>query len=170
VLQPLVIHTAGGQRILEAKLRKSSREVINLSLNTSRLEAGEVEIDWNILERNDGGVLQIVYVGDESVDIAARAVIEGQQEIVRRTPSAETPMFKSERSKYSPILSMVFIVVNLVVLSLQAIGVTRRISGQSHVSKMDRLVQFALWAAVIGFSCAVVYYIRMFVLGASPFD
>ncbi len=47
------------------------------------LASGEVEIRWNILEQNDGGVLQIVYAGNESTDIQAQAVLEGQPEVVR---------------------------------------------------------------------------------------
>jgi len=81
VLSPLVIRTGNGGRILEAKLRKTSRDVVQITLNPSRLAIGEVEIGWNILEQNDGGVLQIVYVGDETVDIQAHAVLEGQPEL-----------------------------------------------------------------------------------------
>ena len=83
ILSPLVIRTGNRERILEAKLRKSSRDVVCAVLDSSRLSSGEVEIRWNILEQNDGGVLQIVYAGNETVDIAATAVLEGQPEVVR---------------------------------------------------------------------------------------
>lgn len=96
ILSPLVIRTANKGRILEAKLRKTSRDVTQIVLDSSRLGAGEVNIGWNILEQNDGGVLQIVYAGDETVDIQVQAVLEGQPEITKlkygaelRTPSDE---------------------------------------------------------------------------------
>lgn len=82
VLSPLVIRTRNKERILEAKLRKTSRDVVNITLDPSRLAAGEVVIGWNILEQNDGGILQIIYAGDETVNIQAHAVLEGQPEIV----------------------------------------------------------------------------------------
>ena len=83
ILKPLIIRTSDKGRILEAKLRKVSRDVVALTVDTSRLSSGEVEIRWNILEQNDGGVLQLVYAGNEVVDIHAEAVVEGQPDIVR---------------------------------------------------------------------------------------
>ena len=95
-LQPLIVRTRSKQRILEASLQKTSRDVAGLKLDTSRIALGEVQIKWDILEQNDGGVLQIVYSGDETVEIDASAVLEGQPTIVRldysrilSTPSEE---------------------------------------------------------------------------------
>lgn len=96
ILSPLVIKVGNKGRILEAKLRKTSRDVVQITLNPARLSSGEIEINWNILEQNDGGVLQIVYIGDETVSIQAHAVLEGQPKIIEakyeldlRTPSEE---------------------------------------------------------------------------------
>lgn len=83
ILSPLVIRTRNKERILEARLRKTSRDVVGAVVDSARLPSGEVEIRWNILEHNDGGVLQIVYIGNEAVEIEARGVLEGQPELVR---------------------------------------------------------------------------------------
>lgn len=83
ILSPLVIRTGNKARILEARLQKASRDVVGLTVDSSRLSSGEVEIRWSILEQNDGGVLQIVYAGDEKVEIQAHAILEGQREVVR---------------------------------------------------------------------------------------
>jgi hypothetical protein len=83
ILSPLVIRTGNKARILQARLQKVSRDVIGLTMDSSRLSSGEVEVRWSILEQNDGGVLQIVYVGDEEVEIQAHAILEGQPEVVR---------------------------------------------------------------------------------------
>lgn len=83
ILKPLVIRTANKRRILEANLRKVSRDVVRFDLDRSRLAFGEVGMRWNILEHNDGGVLQLIFEGDEKVAINAEAVLEGQPEIVR---------------------------------------------------------------------------------------
>lgn len=82
ILSPLVIRTGNKARILEARLQKASRDVVGLTVDSSRLLSGEVEIRWNILEHNDGGVLQIVYAGDEGVEIQAHAILEGQREVI----------------------------------------------------------------------------------------
>lgn len=96
ILSPLVIRMGNKARILEARLQKTSREVVGLTIDSSRLSSGEVEIHWSILEQNDGGVLQVVYAGDEKVEIQAHAILEGQREVVRldyaeqlSTPSEE---------------------------------------------------------------------------------
>jgi len=83
VLSPMVVRTANGERILEVSLRRSSREIVGLALDQSRLESGEVEIGWDILEKGDGGILQIIYVGDEDVSIQTEAVFVGQPEILQ---------------------------------------------------------------------------------------
>ncbi len=83
ILKPLVVRTANKARILEARLQKSSRDVVGLVLGSSAQSSGEVEIRWNILEQNDGGILQIVYSGGDELAIEAHAVLEGQSEIVR---------------------------------------------------------------------------------------
>jgi len=82
VLSPLVIRTGSRAKILTVRLRKTSRDVAGITLDTSRLDAGQVEIGWRILEQNDGGALQIVYAGDEIVAIEANAVLEGQPSLV----------------------------------------------------------------------------------------
>src|ERR1035437_3412081 len=96
ILSPLVIRMGNKARILEARLQKASRDVVGLTVDSSRLSSGEVEIRWSILEQNDGGVLQIVYAGDDKVEIQAHAILGGQREIVRldydkplSTPSEE---------------------------------------------------------------------------------
>ncbi|MBK9240910.1 MAG: hypothetical protein IPL75_11745 [Acidobacteria bacterium] len=83
ILSPLVIRTGNGERILEARIRKTSRDVAGVVLDSSRMASGEVEIRWSILEQNDGGVLQLVYAGNEAVELEARAVLEGQPQLVQ---------------------------------------------------------------------------------------
>lgn len=83
VLSPLRFATSNRAPILAVSLRKTSRDVLRIDLDQSKLQQGEVEVTWNILEKNDGGVIQLVFVGDESVGIEAQAVVVGQQNLVR---------------------------------------------------------------------------------------
>lgn len=78
VLRQFSVRTKNGARILEARLRKVSRDVAGIALETGRSENGLILIRWKILERNDGGVIQIIYEGDDNVPILADAIIEGQ--------------------------------------------------------------------------------------------
>ena len=81
VLKPFLIQTEGNVPILEARIRKQTREVVNLQVDRSHLNLGKVGISWSILEQNDGGILQLIFVGDANVDIVASAVIEGQPKL-----------------------------------------------------------------------------------------
>lgn len=81
ILKPLIIKTKDKIPIVEAKIRKKSREVIDIDLDQSKKSEGEIKVNWNILEKNDGTIIQITYLGNPEVTISANAIIEGQGEI-----------------------------------------------------------------------------------------
>ena len=83
VLKPVVIYTENKTPILEATIRKVSREVIKLALNTDELQEGRVTVSWDILEHDDGGIIQLIYAGDANLGIRVDGVIEGQKDIMR---------------------------------------------------------------------------------------
>ena len=83
VLKPIVLFTADKSPILEATIRKVSREVTNLQLQTNEVQNGRVTVAWKILEQDDGGIIQLIYAGSPEVDIRPDGVIEGQKEIPR---------------------------------------------------------------------------------------
>ncbi|MDD5090017.1 MAG: hypothetical protein PHQ23_03790 [Candidatus Wallbacteria bacterium] len=78
VLKPMKIRLVGGN-ILEAKIRKVSRDVADVTLKQTDSE--EIELHWNILEHNDGGVVQIIYASNDSIEFQVDCTIEGQKEI-----------------------------------------------------------------------------------------
>jgi hypothetical protein len=67
----------------EASIRKKSRDVVSVQLDQSRLNQGILGLSWNILEKNDGAVIQLVYAGPPSIHLIASGVIEGQTGISR---------------------------------------------------------------------------------------
>jgi hypothetical protein len=107
VLKPVVIYTQDNSPILEATIRKTSRDVTHLSLNLNELQKGRVIIDWDILERNDGGIIQLIYAGKPDVHIQAEGVIEGQPsvELAEFSGIIKSPyeQYESERSEYRTI-------------------------------------------------------------------
>jgi hypothetical protein len=81
VLAPFTIRTNPPTRLLEARIRRKSREVVDISLDQTHLQDGVLAVSWNILEQGDGGVIQLVYEGQPGTQITASGVIEGQREI-----------------------------------------------------------------------------------------
>lgn len=82
ILLPVEISTVGGQPILEAKIRKISREQVGLTIETSALNQGKVNVSWRILEKGDGAIIQLIYAGDQDVALRAAGSVVGQRELV----------------------------------------------------------------------------------------
>jgi hypothetical protein len=78
VLAPLQIVLAQGHGILEAKLVSATRSVVGLQLEKSALDAGKVPLQFRILEHNDGGIVQLLYRGDPSVNVSMQGSVIGQ--------------------------------------------------------------------------------------------
>ena len=91
ILEPIVLSTGNDHPILEATLRKSSRQVTHIALGGTRVEHGDLGVSWDILESADGGVLQLIYEGDASVPLQIRGIVEGQRSILVRTPPQRIP-------------------------------------------------------------------------------
>lgn len=87
VLEGLVITTPPNVPILEASIRKSTRGISNVRLDTTQISKGRLRVGWQILEKNDGAVIQIVYAGSPNANINARAAIIGQSSIYQSSYS-----------------------------------------------------------------------------------
>jgi hypothetical protein len=59
VLSPILIQTENNAPILEISVRKISRPVTEISIDPSKFRSGIARIDWRILEKDDGCVLQM---------------------------------------------------------------------------------------------------------------
>jgi hypothetical protein len=81
VLTPITIRTDNSIPILEASVRKTSRDLINLAVDQSDISAGSLRITWKILEQNDGGIIQIIYAGPAETRISADGAIVGQPNV-----------------------------------------------------------------------------------------
>jgi hypothetical protein len=81
ILKPVILYRTDGAPILEAIVRKQSRDVVNLALDTSELTRGRLPLSWAILEQNDGAIIQLTYAGGPDVPIAMSGVVEGQANI-----------------------------------------------------------------------------------------
>jgi len=80
ILQPIVLRTSDETPILEAKVLKSSRELVGLKLDTESQRQGKVVVDFDILERNDGAVIQIVFAGGQEIRTSLTGALVGQKE------------------------------------------------------------------------------------------
>lgn len=106
ILKPLLL-VVRNTKILQATVMYQTRDVVNVQLNTKYIDNGAVAVSWDIMENEDGGVVQLVYEGDADTSIVADATIKGQQEGIHyisgdklgTTPS--TPAEEAMLSKFS---------------------------------------------------------------------
>jgi hypothetical protein len=121
VLRPIVISTEGNAPILEATIRKNSREVTQLSLNTDEIQKGRLRLNWAILEQSDGGIIQLIYVGGPKIPINVDGIIEGQPQLTRVqfTGTIKSPyeQYESERGNNFPAFFS-FVVCIVLVLGI----------------------------------------------------
>jgi hypothetical protein len=126
ILKPLRIFTRPTTAILEVRIRRTSRSVINIELDQSRLAQGELVVWWNILEPNDGAIIQLIYAGGENIDVEADGTMEGQSRITHPTDQPEltaSDYAQYEKDRTVKVILNITIVV-LVVFVLLILGVT----------------------------------------------
>lgn len=76
VLEPLRITLPEGCEVLKVSVANQTRQICGLIATKS--SAREVEVHWRILERSDGGIVQLVFSGDPSATVGVSGTIRGQ--------------------------------------------------------------------------------------------
>jgi hypothetical protein len=72
--------------ILEAKIRKESRDVIGATVDTSHLADGVIPVAWKILEHNDGAVIELIFEGSAETELVVQGTVEGQPTVLGVKP------------------------------------------------------------------------------------
>lgn len=68
--------------ILDAEIRQRTREdIIQMEIDKTKYRLGIIPVTWKILENEDGGLLQIIYLGKPDVRIRMRGALIGQRAI-----------------------------------------------------------------------------------------
>ncbi len=76
ILKPLTVKVGNKVQILEASIQVPGRDVTGFKIDQTHAAEGLIKLDWSILEKNDGAVVQLVYNGSrlENVDVSATLV------------------------------------------------------------------------------------------------
>jgi hypothetical protein len=122
ILRPLRISI--GAPIIEAIVRKKSREVVDIGLDNSGFKRGELAISWNILEKNDGAIIQIIYAEKPDTPIFASATIEGQ-DVISRLDFIRTIRSPAEQYEWlcrvQKIPGYVYLVIAVIMMLMAAV-------------------------------------------------
>lgn len=77
ILSPIRLSLSNNSKIIDFRILHKSREVSHLSLNTTGTTNSSIDIDFKILEHNDGFTGQIIYIGDRNSQLLIEGEIEG---------------------------------------------------------------------------------------------
>ena len=122
ILQPIVLRSEKNIPILEATIRKRTREVTKFQLGTGELAKGRISISWSILEQNDGGIIQLTYAGGPDVNFDLEGVIEGQKIISAQRLVEQSEPKSSGYIFISKTNAFLFYAVTFLAISLIAAG------------------------------------------------
>lgn len=79
VLEPIRVQTTPPVPILSVRVLRTTRELVKFNVDDSNRSEGMLTVRFRILEQGDGGLLQVTYVGDETVSFIGTGVLEGQR-------------------------------------------------------------------------------------------
>jgi len=165
ILKPLVIKTENRVPIIEATLRKQSRDVVNADLDLSEIGEGQVTVSWEIMEKKDGCVLQLIYVGDDTENFEFKGVFEGQKSpsVVKYSKKLEKPVDQYKSIRRSTLMTgWMFVVLGIVILVLVVV-ILREFKKESSLKRV--LYYFFLFQGLY----TVLYGIVKFVFRARDF-
>lgn len=129
ILKEIIIKTKPRVKILNAKVTKSTREVINFRIDVSKLKNGLIPVSWKILEENDGAEIEIIYEGPYDIDFDINGIIIGQksidiekQKILKKSPKdvinfSEEDYILSDQFRTLSIISL-FISISLFTMKI----------------------------------------------------
>ena len=76
ILKRIVLRAVNKAPIYKTTISKE-RDVTEFSFNKTNANP-DIDLDWRILEKNDGALIQIFYAGDANTDFVLDGVLEGQ--------------------------------------------------------------------------------------------
>ena len=117
ILKQVKIVASPSCQILETIIRKSTRDIIDFKIDDSHYTEGYIPLSWQILEKNDGVVIQIIYSGSLETDFKVVGVLEGQSNITPQKQSIlgePTQLDYKEFNNTISITAIAIVIFNLI--------------------------------------------------------
>ncbi len=91
MLRPLQIIVPKETNILDYKIRKESRPVVNSKLKLSK-DQKYLTLSFDIMEKNDGVTIQLIYTGSINPKFKVDSVVEGVEKLKDAASEKNTPL------------------------------------------------------------------------------
>ncbi len=124
----IIIKTEPQTRILETSIRNSPNEYTGIDVLCTHNSAicGQLIMTWEILEKNDGAAIQIIYVGNPEVKFTVEAKIEDQGLVkyISRNEKDDPPTKQRKLKRDQNIGLVIFFLIVLVSAILEFVTKT----------------------------------------------
>lgn len=77
----LTIKSTPAINILEAKVNDTNGSAVNFQVDTLEKSKGEIGLLFDVLEKDEGGTIQLLYIGGKEVEFVINGKVIGQDEI-----------------------------------------------------------------------------------------
>lgn len=81
IRDPLRFRFTKDAQVLNAKVIAKTNELVIINIDTTGFIDNSVVVSWNILEKMEGGAIDVVYVGELDTEIYATCRVVGQKEL-----------------------------------------------------------------------------------------
>jgi hypothetical protein len=174
VLKPFVVEARPKVRIVDAILKKTSRDVAGIKLDLTQLDQGRIPVSWKILENGDGAVIQVIYVGEPSVSLQGSGIIEQQGDIKKleynKAIGSRFTIY-DERRRIGPIIgwgSIILGPIALIFLALDFFSVSWFRGAASGLFNIQNL-RFIIFINGVGYLVLGIYILWTTPISGPPF-
>ena len=168
LLTPFVIKTGPLNPIIEADIQKVTRKVVGLQLDKSKISEGQLDVDWTILEQDDGAVIQLIYYGDDQTPITASATVEQQGAVRVRGNRGWVLLLGLLLAIPATLIGFL---VNFSYMEYMNLWLRERtLKGRVFFFKRSYQVLFGLHFVLIVVMCVAIIYSIAWITSNPPFD
>lgn len=175
ILKSVVISTLPPRRILEASLRKPTRDVVAFGLDLSSTDQGRVGLEWRILEQDDGAVIQVIFAGSSDTELLISGTLEGQKDILAYHPSTKTLVevhpfgFLGQRYAVWAGLAVAILMLLLIPAMRVAFPLPANLTGQRSIARLLAMVlRWLPWLFLLGSLSYLLLSLNLLLLWSPP--
>ena len=145
ILTNIILYVPTNCQLLEVKVLQTRQAVSGFQLNTTNMAFGNIGLDWRILQKWEGALVQIVYAGTRTNAIAIAGVIEGQDDILQRNVP---PKFLN-LGLLDLLVEVLFWIIGVFATVVMVAGILFRKASDKRRKLMDTLMSCVAYMLII---------------------
>lgn len=153
ILEPITLNNYDNSvRILDVKIVQESREICDISLNPFNKLKNTIEINFDILEQNDGCTIQVLYEGNKTKEFEITGIVEGYGDVELLNEYSV-----SNDSIIAFASNIVVFYIFIIVFNLFWIFILRKSFKENHFTKTRKIITIGIVAICLSlFNYAII--------------